>query len=203
LSELSRSDEASLLNARIWYHKHIASLEKLERRARRGSYEPRRVFRPNLEELKQLRKEIAGLPKRRRIRAEQARRLLKFMDQHARRQRRIDTLVTQALHRHDQILYRLRLGGLVWKKLETPNGLDRLLQWLILDRTNARGENVYAVALALKRKLMLPPGQLAEWGRKGARARWAKREPASIGDEPTSRRGASSLNEAPVSDAHE
>jgi hypothetical protein len=169
-----------LLKARIWYHKHIASLEKLERRARRGGYEPRRVFRPNLEEFKQLGEEIAGLPKRRRIHAEQARKLLKFMDQLARRQRRIDTLVTQALHRHDQIVYRLRLGGLVWRKLETPHGLDRLLQWLILDRTNARGENVYAVALALKRKLMLAPGKLAEWGRKGAQARWAKRK---TGDE--------------------
>jgi hypothetical protein len=209
LSGLSQPHPAASPAAAARCYKTLARIEKLERRLircatarQRWGYEPRRVFRPDLEALKQLRNEIAGLPKRRRLRAEQARSLLKQIERLVRRQRRVETLLFRALRQQDQIRYRGYIGNVVLRKLETPDGLDRLLEWLIW-RKGLAGQNPHAVALALKRSVMLPPGQLAEWGRKGAQARWAKREPPVIGDEPTSRRAASSLNEAPVSEAHE
>jgi len=191
LSELSQPHPAASPAAGARCYKTLARVERLEQRLIRGATarqgwgcEPRRVFRPDLEALKQLQNEIAGLPKRRRIRAEQARRLLKQIERLVRRQRRVETLVFRALWQQDQIRYRGYIGNVVLRKLETPDGLDRLLEWLIW-RKGLDGHNPHAVALALKRKLMLPPGQLAEWGRKGAQARWTKRPAATGRTEPT------------------
>jgi hypothetical protein len=99
-------------------------------------------------------------------------------------------------HRARQAAYLARIGRLF---LDAP---DEVLERFILSRQNAAGENVHAVALALKRSLMLPPRQLAEWVRKGAQARWAKGKTAN-GEELLSSPAAASLNEAPVSGAHE
>lgn len=202
LSELSQPHSAASPAAAARCYKTLARVERLEQRLIRGAaarqgwgYEPRRVFRPDLEALKQLQNEIAGLPRRRRIRAEQARRLLKQIERLVRRQRRVETLVFRALRQQDQIRYRGYIGNVVLKKLETPDGLDRLLEWLIW-RKGLDGQNPHAVALALKRSVMLPPGQLAEWGRKGAQARWAKRRTASAGADSIASPLESSRNEA-------
>lgn len=182
--------------------RHKIRVQRLERRAMRFGYEPRRLLRPNLKALKQLGAEIASLPKRKRIRAEQARQLLKMIERLARRQRRIDTLVTHALHRQAQIYHRTRVGEFMHRQLAMTNGWDRLLGFLIERRGNGgRGGNVHATALALKRSVMLPPGQLAEWGRKGAQVRWAKREVVTAGAEPIANPPEFSATEVPAASA--
>src|SRR5262245_1671477 len=72
------------------------------------NYNPRRVFKPNLQQLKALSREIRGLPKRRRLSAGQARIYIRTLQQLRRRQERLEFLVAKALHRQAEIASRVR-----------------------------------------------------------------------------------------------
>jgi len=65
-----------------WARRELTALRHINQRLQRqmmrsGQYEPRKVFRVDRKALRHLSAEIAALPKRRRIRAEQARRLIR------------------------------------------------------------------------------------------------------------------------------
>src|SRR5215469_5772693 len=148
-----------------WARRELAAIrhinQRLQRRMMRsGDYEPRKVFRVDRKALRRLGVEIAALPKRRRIRAEQARRLIRQIMRLNRRQQRVETLVARALHQQKQILYRARLGSVTLENLSIANGLDRQLEWLLY-RKGARGEDAHASAMVRKRNQALAPGQLA------------------------------------------
>jgi len=77
-----------------------------------------------------------------------------------------------------------------------------VLETFIASRRNRSGVNFHASALARMRAATLLPGQLSEWGRRGAQARLEKRLAARM-DGSTTSLAASLPNGVPVSDVPE
>jgi hypothetical protein len=78
-----------------------------------------------------------------------------------------------------------------------------VLECFIVSRRNRMGKNLHAAALARIRAANLRPGQLSEWGRRGAQVRREKRRAARTDGESTPSPLASSTNETPASTAPE
>ena len=106
--------------------RHKRQLARVEKLAVRSGYEPRKVWRPKLEALRKLTREIEGLPLNRRLTVAQLKVYARTVERLYRRQRRAETLAFEALHRLRQINYRMRLT----MKLASHRDLDQLLAWL-------------------------------------------------------------------------
>jgi hypothetical protein len=130
---------------------------------------PQRVHVPNLAKLDELEQELREFPRRRRLLT-----IPQFMvwaDELRQMRRSVVGLaeeVRKSQHSDRQEAYLARFGRLF---LEAPGDV---LESFILNRPNKAGSNLHAVALARMRNHGLPRDKLAEWGRKGAAARWAK-----------------------------
>ena len=174
-------------------------LERLSARAAAKGFviAPQRVHPPNLTKLQSLVRELETFPTRRRLlkRSE-----FRIYTDALRRMRRTQAglirKVEQAEHRGRQERYLARIGRLF---LDAP---DDVLESFIVGRRNRSRKNLHAAALARMRAANLRPGQLSEWGRRGAQARLDKRL-VRIDAQTTSIPAASSLNEDPASNAPE
>jgi hypothetical protein len=160
---------------RSWILRHKARLARVDKLAVGSGYEQRKVWRPNFAALRRLRREIEDLPLNRRLTVGQFRVYAQTVERLYRRQRRNETLVSQALHRLRQINYRLRLTI----KLANHRDLDQQLAWLI-SRKGVTGEDVHASALARSGRLKLHRTRedYAAMGRKGAQTRWSRAKEA-------------------------
>jgi hypothetical protein len=174
-------------------------LERLKMRAAAKGFviAPQRVHPPNLAKLKSLERKLEMFPTRRRLlkRGE----FRAYADALRRIQRAIFGLIHKiqnSEHRSRQERYLARVGRLF---LDAP---DDVLESFIVSRRTRSGHNLHATALARIRASKLPPGQLAEWGRRGAQARLQKRSITAI-DGPRTNPGASLPNAVPVSTAPE
>jgi hypothetical protein len=159
---------------------------------------PQRVHAPNLAKLQTLEKELEVFPTRRILLKRSEFRV--YADALRRMRRTVSGLIRQVReceHRSGQDRYLARIGRLF---LDAP---DEVLESFIVSRRNRSGKNLHAAALARIRAANLQPGQLSEWGRRGARVRLEKHRVAKIGGESTPSPTASSPNETQVSNAPE
>jgi hypothetical protein len=145
--------------------------KRLTRAADRLGHQQRKRWRPNLEALHKLTREIAELPADRLLTARELRIWSATATRLYRRQRRVETLISREQAWRRQIERRLRLAACV----ANARSLDRLLDWL-LSRKDGRGKNPYASALARQgiMKLGRTREDFAAMGRKGADARWRR-----------------------------
>jgi hypothetical protein len=161
-----------------WVAELKARAERLVRRAEEGytfaGYEPRKLWRPDMVALSKLSCEIRHLPARKRVTAAQARKLIETIRRLRGRQKRVETLVSRALHRQAQLAYRLRRSEAWACYPRTVRCVEDLRQWLIHQR-DGRACNVNAVALGRLSAAKRPPQDYAALGRAGALKRWARR----------------------------
>jgi hypothetical protein len=168
--------------------RRIKRLDRLERLiGRRGiGLLPRRVHAPNLSKLDALESQLRSFPTRRRLLT--VKQFSAYMD--ALRQMRgsvaaLGIQLRKCRHNARQERYLARIGRLF---LDAP---PAVLEGFILNRNNRRGSNFHAAALARMRGEGLTREKLAEWGRKGAEARWRNSRAATVADGTITSRGES------------
>jgi hypothetical protein len=151
---------------------------------------PRRVHTPNLSKLDALDRKLRGFPTRRRLLT--VKEFALYLDALRQMRRSVAGLARQVRrynHNASQERYLGRVGRLF---LDAPADV---LERFILNRGNRAGSNLHAVALARMRNDGLPREKLAEWGSKGAQARWEKRPATTVEEGSISSPAGSSLNQ--------
>jgi len=151
---------------------HFQRVDRLKRLASKKGivFGPERVHLPNLAKLDALERELRTFPTRRRFLT--VKQFPAYADALRRMRRTMAGLTEQmrkSQHRDRQEAYLARVGRLF---LDAP---PDVLESFILNRSNNAGSNLHATALARMRNDGLSHEKLAEWGRRGAQARWAKR----------------------------
>ncbi|MGD0946786.1 MAG: hypothetical protein ABSA52_05080 [Candidatus Binatia bacterium] len=170
-----------------WVAELKARAERLACRAeseyRLAGYEPRKLWRPDMVALYNLGREIRHLPARQRVSAAQARKLIATIRRLRGRQKRVETLVSRALHRQAHLAYRLRRGEAWACCVRTVRCVEDLREWL-LRQPDSRSANLNAVALGRLSAAKRRPLDYVELGRRGAEVRWARYRERRGGEHP-------------------